>query len=89
MESILLEMRIGNLRTKIKACQQECTELAKKSTAPHLSPEERAAIIRIKEETIRQCDYHRFMLDLYEHQGQGNTKQCINKGLRRTESSFC
>jgi len=32
--------------------------------------EDRAAISRIAEETIKRCDYLRYTLGLYEHQGQ-------------------
>jgi hypothetical protein len=45
-------------------------ELAGKSSTPDLTTEDRTAISRIKEETIKRCDDLRYTLGLYEHQGQ-------------------
>ncbi len=77
MDAAMRELRIGNLRTKIVACVQECAELARKSSPPDLPPEERAAMVRLQEKTIRQCEHARYMLGLYERQGQatGTHKQ--------------
>ena len=70
MESALRENRTEYYATKIAACQQEYMELARKSSTPDLTMEDRAAISRIAEETIKRCDYLRYTLGLYEHQGQ-------------------
>ncbi len=69
MDALLREIRMGNLRSKIAACQHECTELARKSSTPDLRPEEWAAMSLLKEEAIRQCDHTRYMLGLYEQEG--------------------
>ena len=62
------EKRLEYYTTKISACQQEYMELAGKSSTPDLTVEDRTAISRIKEETIKRCDYLRYTLGLYEHQ---------------------
>jgi hypothetical protein len=69
MGAALREMRMGNLRAKMARCQQDCMVLARKSSSLHLALEDRIAISRIKEETIRQSDYFQWMLSLHEHQG--------------------
>jgi hypothetical protein len=70
MEAASREVRIEYYTTKIAACQQEYMELAGKSSTPDLTTEDRTAISRIKEETIKRCDDLRYTLGLYEHQGQ-------------------
>jgi hypothetical protein len=71
MEPKLREMRIGDLRTKIAACQKEWSALAVKSSLPDLTIEERTEISRYKEATIGQCDYLHYMLGCYEYKCEG------------------
>jgi hypothetical protein len=67
MEAALSEERMGNLRAKIAACQQEYAALSTKASSSHLTPDAWTAISRLKQETTMQCDYFRYLLDLYEH----------------------
>ncbi len=69
METTLREMRIENLKTKIATCHEECSTLAKKSSLPYLSPEERATIDQLQHQNIRQCHNLRHMVALYERKG--------------------
>ena len=79
MDATLRETRIGNIRMKIAVCQQDCLTLAAKSSSPDLPPEEKAEISHFKEATIRQCDYYRYMLGLYEERflSSSCTSSCI------------
>ena len=67
------EMRIGNLRTKIADCEQECSALAGKSCLPYLTAKEKIEIGRLQSQTIKQCHNLRQMLALYEREGQGDS----------------
>jgi len=69
VEPALRELRIEDLKTKIAACQQECAELARKSSTPDLSMVDTTIISHIQDKAARHRDYLHYMLGLYEHQG--------------------
>jgi hypothetical protein len=66
------EMRVGNLKTKIGECQQECSALVGKSSSPYLTPQEKIEIAQLQTQTIEQCHNLRHMLSLYEQESQGD-----------------
>jgi hypothetical protein len=71
METKLRELRMKSLKAKIAACQEECSKLAVKSSAPYSTPEEKATIERLQRHTITHCQNLRHMLSLYDDQGGG------------------
>lgn len=85
MGPTLREMRIESLKVKIAACQQECSELNRKSAEPYLTVEERAAISRLQGLTIRECHNLRHMLGLYDPK----TSRQSNHGLSASSGADC
>jgi hypothetical protein len=69
MEAALREKRIEYYRAKIVVSEQEYTELDRKASALDLAMEDRIVISRIKDDTLKHCDYLRYMLGLCEQQG--------------------
>jgi hypothetical protein len=69
VEPALRKLRIEDLKTKIAACQQECTELARRSATPDITIVETTTISHIREKAARHHDFLRYMLGLYELRG--------------------